>query len=137
MTSTNDLVAAGGRVLMSVIFLLSGVEKLAGFSGTIGAMAGHGLPMPEAAATVAVVVECIGGLLVLIGYQTRTVGLVLAVWCIATALVAHTHFSAPGQEVNFLKNLAMCGGFLQLVAFGGGAWSIDARNRRAQRASQA
>lgn len=137
MKNSSDLAATIGRALMSVIFLVSGLGKLAGFSGTVGYMASQGLPVPEAAASVAVVVECVGGALVLIGYQTRAVGLVLAVWCIATALVAHTHFSAPGQQVNFLKNLAMCGGFLQLVAFGGGAWSIDARNAGAQRTSHA
>jgi uncharacterized membrane protein YphA (DoxX/SURF4 family) len=61
-----------------------------------------------------------------IGYQTRTTALVLAAWSVATALVAHTHFSDPNQMINFLKNLAMAGGFLQLFAFGGGAWSVDA-----------
>jgi uncharacterized membrane protein YphA (DoxX/SURF4 family) len=78
-----------------------------------------------------IVVECVGGLLVLTGYRTRVVGLVLAVWCIATALIAHTNFADPNQMVHFLKNLAMAGGFLQLAAFGGDAWSIDFRSVRA------
>lgn len=127
MTNVSDLAAAGGRLLMSIIFLLSGFGKLAGFSGTVGLMAGYGLPLPEGAAIVAIVVECIGGLLVLVGYQTRAAGLVLAAWSVATALVGHIRFSDPEQEINFLKNLAMCGGFLQLVAFGAGGWSLDAR----------
>jgi putative oxidoreductase len=122
--------AAAGRVLMSIIFLLSGFQKLSGFSGTAAYMASEGLPAPELAALVAIVVECIGGLLVLIGYRTRVVGLVLAVWCIATALIAHNNFADPNQVVHFLKNLAMAGGFLQLAAFGGGAWSIDFRSVR-------
>ncbi len=71
--------AAAGRVLMSIIFLLSGFQKLARFSGTAAYMASQGLPAPDLAALVAIVVECIGGLLVLIGYRTRVVGLVLAV----------------------------------------------------------
>jgi putative oxidoreductase len=123
--------AAAGRVLMSIIFLLSGFQKLTRFSGTTAYMASQGLPAPDLAALVAIVVECIGGLLILIGYRTRVVGLVLAVWCIATALIAHTNFADPNQMVHFLKNLAMAGGFLQLAAFGGGAWSIDFRSVRA------
>jgi putative oxidoreductase len=116
---------------MSVIFLLSGFQKLTAFTGTAAYMASRGLPMPDLAALVAIVVECVGGLLVLVGYQTRVVGLVLAGWCIATALVAHTNFSDANQMIHFLKNLAMAGGFLQLLAFGGGAWSADFRSVRA------
>jgi len=126
--------AAAGRVLMSIIFLLSGFQKLTKFSGTAVYMASQGLPVPDLAALVAIVVECIGGLFVLVGFQTRVVGLVLAVWCIATALVAHTNFSDANQMIHFLKNLAMAGGFLQLAAFGGGAWSTDFRLARARRA---
>jgi putative oxidoreductase len=129
-SSLGSAAAAGGRLLMSVIFLLSGFQKLSGFGGTVEYMAGEGLPVPELAATVAIVVECVGGLLVLVGYQTRAVGLVLAVWCVVTALVAHRNFSDPDQEIHFLKNLVMCGGFLQLFAFGGGGWSLDALRLR-------
>jgi putative oxidoreductase len=125
--NANSAAAAAGRLLMSIIFLLSGFQKLGGFNGTVGYMASLNLPLPELAAIVAIVVECVGGLLVLVGYQTRGVGLGLAAWCVATALVAHSHIGEPEQAINFLKNLAMCGGFLQLVAFGGGKWSLDAR----------
>ena len=127
MANMNTLASAVGRVLMSVIFILAGLQKLAGFSGTAGYMGSLGLPLPEVAVIVAIIVEIIGGVLVLVGYRTRIVGLVLAVWCLVTALIAHTHFSDPAQAVNFLKNLAMAGGFLQLFAYGGGAWSIDGR----------
>jgi putative oxidoreductase len=127
--SMNDAAAALGRLLLSVIFLLSGFQKLAGFGGTVGYMAGAGLPFPELAAIVAILVECLGGILLVIGYQTRLVGLVLALWCVATALVAHTQFADQNQMVHFLKNIAMAGGFLQLVAFGAGTWSLDARRR--------
>jgi putative oxidoreductase len=126
MTNVNNAAATGGRLLMSVIFLLSGLEKLIGFGGTVAYMASQGLPLPMLAAIVAVVVECVGGLLVLIGYQTRTTTLLLAAWSVATALLAHAHFSDPNQMINFLKNLAMAGGFLQLFDFGGRAWSVDA-----------
>jgi hypothetical protein len=68
-----------------------------------------------------------GGLAILVGLFTRPVGLVLAIWCVATALMAHTHFADRNQEIHFLKNMAMMGGFLYVAAFGARAWSLDAR----------
>jgi putative oxidoreductase len=127
MNWLNDGVALLGRLLLSVIFILSGVQKLMDFSGTVAFMGVEGLPVPALAAIVAVIVECIGGILLIVGYQTRPTGMVMAVWCVATALVAHRDFGNPDQMIHFLKNVGMAGGFLQLVAFGAGAWGIDGR----------
>ena len=127
MSNVNSIASIVGRILMSVIFILGGIEKLSGFSGTVGYMGFEHLPVPVLAAIVAIVVELAGGLLVLVGFKTRIAALVLAVWCIATALVAHTHFADQMQAINFLKNMAMAGGYLQLFILGGGAWSLDAR----------
>ena len=69
--------------------VLSGFQKLAEFSGTVAFMGSEGLPLPLIAAIVAVLVECVGGILLIVGYQTRLTGIVLALWCIATAIVAH------------------------------------------------
>jgi putative oxidoreductase len=124
MNALNDGAALLGRLLLAVIFILSGVQKLVDFNDTVAFMA---LPVPVLATIVAVIVECVGGILLIIGYQTRPTGMVMAVWCIATALVAHRDFGNPDQMIHFLKNVAMAGGFLQLVAFGAGAWSIDGR----------
>ncbi|HVC53210.1 MAG TPA: DoxX family protein [Stellaceae bacterium] len=74
----------------------------------------------------AVVVELGGGLALLFGVLTRPTGLVLALWCVATALIAHSNFAQRGQETNFLKNLAMAGGLRYVTAVGAGAWSLDA-----------
>src|SRR3954470_19702025 len=117
MSNISDPAAALGRLLLSVIFVMSGFEKLTAFSGTVGYMAQSGLPFPELATAVAIVVELGGGLLLIAGYQARFVGLVLASWCIATALIAHAHFGDENQAIHFMKNVAMTGGFLQLVAF--------------------
>jgi putative oxidoreductase len=125
----NDGAALLGRLLLSVIFILSGVQKLVGFSGTVEFMGAEGLPFPMLAAIVAVVVECVGGILLIIGYQTRPTGIVMALWCIATALIAHSDFGNQDQMIHFLKNVALAGSFLQLVAFGAGAWAIDGRRR--------
>jgi putative oxidoreductase len=68
-----------------------------------------------------------GGLAILFGLFSRLVVLVLAIWCVATALIAHTNFADRNQEIHFLKNMAMMGGFLYVAAFGAGAWSLDVR----------
>jgi putative oxidoreductase len=127
MTSMKDGAAFVGRLLLAVIFLLSGFPKLAGFGGTVAYMASEGLPLPFVAALVTVIVECGGGILLILGWQIRLVGLVMALWCIATALVAHSNFADENMMIHFLKNVAMAGGFLQLFAFGAGGWSLDAR----------
>jgi putative oxidoreductase len=74
----------------------------------------------------AVVVELGGGLAILIGLFTRPVGLVLAISCVVTALIAHTNFADRNQEIDVLKNMGMMGGFLYVAAFGARAWSLDA-----------
>jgi putative oxidoreductase len=113
MTSSTDAAALIGRLLRALIFVLSGFQKLATFGGTVGFMQTEGLPLPLLAAIIAIVVECVGGILVVIGYQTRLVGIALAAWCIATALVAHRDFANQDQMIHFLKNVAMAGGFLR------------------------
>lgn len=109
-----------GRVLMSVIFLVGGYGKLMAPDATMGMFTHYHLPAAGAAYAVAVAVELGGGLLILIGWKTRLVAPVMAVWCIATALVAHLHPDNSMQMINFMKNLCMAGGFLQVVAFGPG-----------------
>ncbi len=85
----------------------------------------YGLPMPGAAYAVALMVEIGVGILFLVGYRARLTALVLAAWCIATALVAHYHPGDTGQMIHFMKNVCMAGGFLQVVAFGAGRISVD------------
>jgi len=130
MTNTQSVAAAAGRLLMSIIFVLAGLQKLGTAGYTVAYMASHGLPAPALATAVAIVVECVGGALVLAGYQARRVGLLLAIWCVVTAVIGHSQVADPNQMAHFLKNLAVAGGFLLLFAFGPGAWSIDARTAR-------
>ena len=121
----SDALALAGRALASVIFILGGWTKLMGMAGTKAYFAKVGVPLPEVAYWVAVAVELGGGVLFLLGLQTRLLGIVLAVFCIATALLAHANFADPGQQISFLKNLSMAGGFLAFAAFGGGTLSLD------------
>ena len=121
----SSVVALVGRALMCAIFVESGLAKLLSPAATIGYMAHLGLPLPPAAYAVSVVVEFGGGLAILLGFQIRIVAAIMAVFCIATALIAHNDMADRMQEINFMKNLCMAGGFLQLVAWGPGRYRVS------------
>ncbi len=116
-----------GRVLLAAIFLISGFGKLTNPAGTIAYIEMAGLPLPTLAYGVAVVVEAIGGLALIVGYQTRLVALALAVFSLAAAVGFHGNLADTNQFIHFFKNVAMAGGLLQVVAFGAGRLSLDAR----------
>ena len=122
-----DGVALLGRVLMSAIFIHAGYLKAIAPSATMAMMTHYGLPLPGAAYALALIIELGLGIVFLVGYRARLVGLVLAGWCIATAFVAHYHPNEAGQMIHFMKNVCMAGGFLQVVAFGAGRLSVDRR----------
>lgn len=122
-----DWVGLLGRLLMSTIFIRVGFGKAMAPAATIAFFAKDGVIMPGAAYAVALLVEIGGGILFLVGWRTRLVALVLAVWCVATALVAHYHPENRDQMIHFMKNICMAGGFLQVVAFGAGRLSVDRR----------
>jgi len=121
----SDALVLAGRVLASVIFVLGGWTKLMAMVGTKAFFAKIGVPLPDIAYWVSVAVELGGGVLFLLGLQTRLLGIVLAVFCIATAVLAHSNFAEPAQQINFMKNVCMAGSFLAFAAFGGGAFSLD------------
>ena len=116
-----------GRWLIALIFLLSGVGKILEPAGTIGYIQSAGLPLPQIAYLITILVELIGGLFLLIGFETRVAALVLALFSIAAALNFHTNFADQNQLIHFMKNLAIAGGLLQVFAFGAGEFSVDAR----------
>jgi putative oxidoreductase len=120
-----DWVGLLGRVLMSAIFISAGYNKAISPSATMAMMGHYGLPLPGAAYAVTLIVELGFGIVFLIGFRARLTALVLAVWCIATAMVAHYHPGDTGQMIHFMKNVCMAGGFLQVVAFGAGRISVD------------
>lgn len=116
-----------GRVLIAAIFILSGLSKLAAPAATMAYIASVGLPFPAVALAGAVVVEVIGGLVLISGYRLRTVATILAVFSLVTALFFHNNFADQNQFIHFFKNIAMAGGLLQIAAFGAGRLSLDAR----------
>jgi putative oxidoreductase len=123
------LAALGGRALLAPIFLLSGIGKISDVTMYLGYIKAFGLPFPAVALAGAVALEMLGGLALLLGYRTRLIGTMLALFSIATALIFHEDLGNSDQFLHFWKNLAMAGGLLQLAAFGGGKLSIDGRGR--------
>jgi putative oxidoreductase len=116
------------RVLMGGAFLWFGCMKLFMFgpSGTaqyLGSV--FHAPSPMLAAWIAIVIEIIGGLAIIFGFLTRWAAAVLALWCLFTGIVFHLPAGDPDNIGNFLKNAAMAGGFLYLVAYGAGNLSVD------------
>ena len=116
-----------GRALMSAIFILSGIGKLGAYAATQGYMESKGVPGVLLPAVI--LLELGGGLAVLLGWQTRISASLLAGFCLLSAMIFHANFGDQMQSILFLKNMAMAGGFLFLVAGGAGAWSLDARRR--------
>ncbi|QND54649.1 DoxX family protein (plasmid) [Phyllobacterium sp. 628] len=137
MTNSNSYIAAGGRLLLAVIFLLSGLGKIAAPEATQGYIAAVGLPLPLLAYLVAIVVEVGGGLLLVLGYQTRIVSIVLAAFTVVTALAFHSNLADQNQMIHFLKNIAIAGGLLQVLAFGAGSLSLDARRASSPKTAEA
>jgi putative oxidoreductase len=127
MQNQTSALAAAGRVLIAVLFLLSGLSKIAAPVMTQNYIASAGLPAPLLGYLIAIIVEVGGGVLLVIGYQTRIVALVVAAFTVAAALAFHHDFADQNQMVHFLKNIAVTGGLLQVAAFGAGSFSLDAR----------
>ena len=122
-----DLTALLGRIFLASMFLLFGYGKVTAFAGNTGYMASLGLPAPSLATVIAIILEIGGGLLILVGYQTRLIALALAIYVLATAFIGHFQLGDPNNFQHFMKNMAIVGGLLAFVAFGAGAYSLDAR----------
>ncbi len=114
-----------GRILLAVLFLVAGVGKLGDYAGTQAYMASQGVPGALLPAVIAL--ELGGAALVVAGLWTRIAALALAAFTVLAALLFHANFADPMQQIMFLKNLSIAGGFLLLAANGAGAWSVDAR----------
>src|SRR3984893_4513464 len=120
-------VGALGRFLIAALFLISGPAKIATPALTQGFIASAGLPFPLLAYLVAIVIEIGGGILLILGYQSRIVASVMAAYTVAAALGFHRDFADQNAMAHFLKNISITGGLLQIVALGAGTFSIDSR----------
>jgi putative oxidoreductase len=127
--STPAYLPALGRVLIALIFVMSGLGKIAAPANTIAYIQSAGAPLAPVAYAIAVIVEVIGGLALMAGFQTRLTATVLAVFTLATAILFHNNMADQNQMIHFLKNIAITGGLLQVIAFGAGAFSLDNRRK--------
>ena len=123
MSKNTDALAFVGRCLMAVMFLMSGFGKVVAPAATIAWITSTGLPMPAVGYAVSIVIEVGGGILPVLGWQTRILGVILSLFAIATAFIFHRNFADQHQLFHFLKNIAVMGGLFQLMAFGAGNFS--------------
>ncbi len=124
-----------GRFLLALIFVFSGWGKIAGFAGAASYMAAKGMPWPQVLLPGAILIELGGGLALMLGWKARWAALAIFLFCIPTTLIFHDFWALPPEQaqtqmINFLKNLALMGGLLYVVAFGPGALSVDGSRRR-------
>jgi len=121
-----------GRILLSAVFIGSGLSKVMAFSMMTGYVAAKGLPMPAVALGIAAAVEILGGLAVLVGFKTTIASWILFLYVIPTTFLFHNFWALQGMEkmdnqAHFMKNLAIMGGLLILAASGAGGYAVDAR----------
>ena len=124
-----------GRLLVVALFLPAGLAKLTGFAGTVGYFGSLGIPVPTLAVVVTIVVEVLGSIALLVGFQTRIVALVMAIFTLAASVAGHAYWAAPADQafvaqLLFFKNIAVMGGLLVLASAGAGAFSLDAKQNR-------
>jgi putative oxidoreductase len=125
-----NITILAGRILLALIFVISGFGKITGFAGTAGYIASKGMPLPEVMAAGAIAVEFLGGLALVAGWKTRWAAAIIALFLIPTTAIFHnpaglTGMDAQMQVINILKNLSIFGGMLLLIGFGPGKLSID------------
>ncbi|MFO1135380.1 MAG: DoxX family protein [Rhodoblastus sp.] len=117
-----------GRIFMSAIFITAGYGKIGGYAGASAYMAKMGVP--GALLPLVILVELGGGLLILVGFQTRVVAFLLAGFSLLSGLLFHYAVGDAPNMIQFWKNVAIAGGFLGMVAHGAGAWSLDGRMKK-------
>ena len=120
MTNIVDLLA---RILLGHIFLLAGINKIGGYDGTAGYMEAMGVPgmlLP-----LVILLEILGGLMIIAGFKTKWAALALAGFTVLAALLFHADFSDQMQTILFMKNFAITGGLLMLFVHGSGDLSVD------------
>lgn len=133
MTSVQERQAAGlviGRILLGLIFLISGVGKIGKFAAVAGFMSSKGIPMSELLLVGTIALEVFGGLAIIIGWKARWAAAAIFLFLIPTTFIFHPFWNADpasyqNQLNHFLKNLAIMGGMLYVVLLGSGTLSVD------------
>ena len=136
MNGSHNLSALFGRVLLSLIFVLSGFQKITQFAGTAGYMAHVGVPMVYPALILTILVEFGCGLMVMLGFKARLAAGLLFLWFIPVTIIFHVNPWRHGQDamvnmIMYMKNLSIMGGLLLVASYGPGAYSIDGAGKDA------
>jgi putative oxidoreductase len=124
-------VSVVGRVLLALMFILSGFGKFTDIQGTAGYIASGGLPAPTVLAALVAALELFGGIALVVGFRVRLVGLALALFTLAASVIFHAFWAVPAEQqfvtqLLFMKNLSVAGGMLLISALGAGPLSLDA-----------
>lgn len=132
MSKFQNAYALVGRLLLALLFVPAGLSKIGGFDGTVGYIASKGLPAPTLGAVIAILVEVGLGLALAFGFKARASALALAIFSVVSGVLFHNFWAMEAAQVMvnqimFMKNLAIAGGLLGVVAWGAGAFSLDAK----------
>jgi putative oxidoreductase len=138
----SDIVLLLSRVLLVLLYLIFGLQKLVGFAGTVTYMASTGLPAPEIAAVASILIELGFGIAIALGWRTRPLALWMALYALATAFIGHRYWMLRGPEhfenmINFYKNMSIVGGSLLLALTGPGKYSLDNRMKERKLGAEA
>lgn len=132
--NTSHAAALLGRFFLALMFVLAGYTKIGGFEGIAGYIGAKGLPLPQLVAAGTIVLELVAGLALMAGYRARWAAGALAVFTVLATVIFHAFWEVPAERQRveyllFIKNIAVVGGLLMVVALGAGRWSLDARRR--------
>ena len=128
--SLQPLLLLFARILLVVLFIVSGLPKILDFNSTVQYMTSLHTPMPRMATLIAVVVEVLVSILIVIGFYTRPLALFFAFYTLGTAIISHAYWTMTDDQVvpsmiNFYKNISIIGGFILLAIVGPGSISVD------------
>jgi len=126
----NQFAPFAGRILLSIIFIMSGISKITGFAGTAGWMTSKGLPMADVLLAASIVIELGAAAMIVLGFKARWGAAALFLWMIPVTFVFHNYWAFPAaeqqmQSIMFFKNLGLMGGMLLIMGFGSGPLSVD------------
>ncbi len=132
LDNQRDAIILLARILLILLFIFTGWTKMVHFAGTVAYMTSLGVPLPMAAAAVAVIMEFFVGILLIIGFYTRPLAVLLALFVLGTALLGHPYWTMVDPDrtanmLNFYKNISIIGGLLLLAVTGPGKYSVDGR----------
>ncbi|VVO36473.1 DoxX family protein [Pseudomonas fluorescens] len=120
------------RILLMILFIMSGWNKMTHFDGTVSYMTSLGAPLPMVAAAIAVIMEFFAAILIVLGFYTRPLAFLFALFVLGTAVIGHHFWTMADPEraantIQYFKNLSIMGGMLLLAVTGAGKYSIDGR----------